>query len=180
MDLMRFSHVCDVGGGTGSTLSRMLQAFPHLKGTVFDLSEIQKPAEALLRDAGLSDRVEFVGGDFFDSVPAGCDLYTLFAVIHAWDDNRCLCLLRTIKEAMAPRGRIMVVDKPISPASGYDHAKFADMMMLVYGDGGRERTSSEYTKLYQKAGLTEVRRSMLLSLFTVTELATSDSGIGKS
>ncbi len=171
VDLDQFSHVCDVGGGTGSILAHLLRARPGLVGTVLDLPSLERDAAAVLDAAGVGDRATFVGGDFFDSVPERCDLYTLFAIVHDWDDDDCVRILDNVREAMAPGGRVMVIEKLVPPGNGYDLAKAVDMIMLVLGDGGRERTEAEYEALFARAGLDLRRRITLPSLFDVFELA---------
>ena len=171
INLSPFTHVCDVGGGTGSTLVHLLRNRPALQGTLFDLPNLEKDAIAALEAGGVADRATFVGGSFFESVPAGCDLYTLFAVVHDWDDQSCVRILGNIRNVMAPAGRIMIIEKPVLSGPAYDFAKASDMIMLVLSDGGRERTETEYEGLFQMAGLRLRRRIALPSLFNVFELS---------
>lgn len=173
VDLSGYRHVCDVGGGTGTTLVRLLRAHAGLQGTVLDLPELEQEARTVFESAGVADRARFAGGDFFQSVPQGCDLYTLFAVIHDWDDDRCVRILGNIRGAMAPAGRIMIIEKPVRAGAGHDFAKASDMLMLVLGKGGRERTESEYESMFKKAGLDLRRQVTLPSLFDVFELLSS-------
>jgi len=170
VDLGDCSRLCDVGGGVGETMIQLLDANPRMRGTVFDLQELEPAARDLLEAAGMSGRAEFRGGDFFDSVPADHDLYTLFAIIHDWDDERCIRLLGNVRTAMGRDGRVMVVEKVVPHGNGYDFAKASDMLMLVLGDGGRERTEKEYETLFNRAGLRVHRRIVLPSLFEVFEL----------
>jgi hypothetical protein len=128
-------------------------------------------AQQVLRDAGVEERAVFVGGDFFVEVPGECDRYLLTAIIHDWDDESCIKILRTIVHAMPPHARIWVLEQPVAPGDGVDFAKLADMMMLVYSDGGRERTQSEYESLFSRAGLRITAQTTLPSLFEVFELA---------
>ena len=169
--LDRFRQLCDVGGGTGSVVAHLVRKYPHLRGLVFDLPELAAEARAVLDAAGVADRASFSGGDFFDSVPAGCDLYTMFAVVHDWSDERGGQILANVRAAMAPSGAVMVIEKPL-PADGRpDFAKVSDLVMLVLGDGGRERTEPEYRRLFADAGFSVRRRTVLPSLFVVFELA---------
>jgi SAM-dependent methyltransferase len=170
VDLSRYTRVCDVGGGTGEAMIHVLGANPHLRATVFDLPELAVEAQRTLSSTAIADRVEFQGGDFFESVPEGSDLYTLFAIIHDWDDERCVRLLSNIRDAMTPGGRIMVAEKVIPRGNAYDFSKASDMLMLVLGDGGRERTEPEYEALFARAGLRVNKRIVLPSLFDVFEL----------
>jgi len=87
--------VVDVGGGNGANLAGLLERHPRLSGIVFDLPETVRDEEAL------GDRVTFVEGSFFDTVPAG-DVYVLSTILHDWDDERAAAILRTIRAAAAP------------------------------------------------------------------------------
>jgi len=77
-----------VGGGQGAPLTAILKSNPALRGTLFDRPHVSEGARPLLEAAGLAARCEIAGGDFFDAVPAGRDVYTLKHVIHDWDDER--------------------------------------------------------------------------------------------
>jgi SAM-dependent methyltransferase len=164
------THLCDVGGGTGGVVANLLRRRPGMRGTVFDLEPLRERAETALAEAGVADRASFVGGDFFEAVPGGADLATMFAVLHDWDDDACVTILRNAAETLAPGGRILVVEKPLPTHDGTDFAKASDVLMLVLGDGGRERTVAEYEALFARAGLRLLERTTLPSLFDVFSL----------
>jgi len=85
-DFSRFGTIIDVGGGEGALLAGILRANPALRGVVFDMPRVAEGANETIAAAGLGDRCEFVGGDFFEAVPGGGDAYILKHVIHDWDD----------------------------------------------------------------------------------------------
>ena len=90
--------VVDVGGGNGSLLFELLKAEPGLRGIVFDLPET-------VRDESLfEERLRFVEGSFFESVPSG-DVYLLVTILHDWDDEHAAAILRTIRTAATPEAR---------------------------------------------------------------------------
>lgn len=163
-------HVCDVGGGTGGVLVNLLLRRPELRGTVFDLEPLRAEAEQTLAAGGVTERAAFAGGDFFEAVPGGFDLATMFAVLHDWDDDSCVAILRRTAEALEPGGRILVVEKPLPDHGGADFAKASDLVMLVLGDGGRERDAAHYQELFTRAGLRLRSRTTLPSLFAAFEL----------
>jgi len=162
--------VCDVGGGSGSVLAHILTTVPSASGTLLELPALADEAARMFAAAGVGDRAEFVAGDFFESVPAGCDLYLLFSVIHDWADEECVRILRTVAEAMTPGSRLAVVEPHIERGPASNFAKASDMLMLALTAGGRERSLQEFSALWQRAGLTERRRIVLPSLFDVFEL----------
>jgi hypothetical protein len=87
-DFSELQRVADVGGGNGALLIGILQAHPHLQGIVFDQPRSAEAARSQIAAAGLADRCEAIGGNFFESVPPGCDAYLLKHVIHDWNDER--------------------------------------------------------------------------------------------
>ena len=162
--------VCDVGGGTGAIMSDLLAANPALRGVVFDLPQLAEPARELIAARGVDSRCEFVAGDFFIAVPEGHDLYTLFAIVHDWDDERCTTILRNIRQAMAPGARVLVTEMPVPEGPAPSFAKVMDLEMLILTGSGRERTAPEYRALFERAGFAVQREIPLPSLFTVFEL----------
>lgn len=152
-DFAASTRVCDVGGGTGTSLGAILTANPGLHGVVFDLPEVVAGAPAELAARGVADRGEVVGGDFFTSVPGGCDLYVLQSIVHDWDDESAVRILTRVREAMMPGARALLLEG-IVPTSGVAHpSKYADLLMLVLTGKGRERTEPEYAALAARAGL---------------------------
>jgi len=159
-DFSAFRTIVDVGGGFGALLPPILKANPELRGIVFDLPRCRDGARALAEKTGVAGRCEFVGGDFFtDSLPKA-DAYIIKSVIHDWDDERSVAILRTIRAAMGPEARLLVVEPilPERPGSSPFDAMLAhtDLNMLVV-TGGRERTEADFRRLIERAGLRTAR-----------------------
>lgn len=143
----------DVGGGRGALVAGVLQACAELRGILFDMPEVVATARPLLERAGVTDRCEVIGGDFFEALPAGADLYALKFILHDWPDADCIRILKNCRQAMAPGGRVLVVEHVVPEESGPHFSKFMDVNMLVLTSGGRERTRQEFTQLLAAAGL---------------------------
>jgi hypothetical protein len=154
--------VCDVGGGTGGALHHLLEAYPHLHGVLFDLPEV-------VADAPAAPRCQNVGGSFFDEVPSDCDRYLLLAIVHDWDDERATEILRRVADALPPNGEAVVVEGVLSERPKDEFAAASDMLMLVLADG-RERTESEFLRLFADAGLTCTTRTPLATGFSAFRL----------
>src|SRR5262249_34113225 len=103
--------------------------------------------------AGLGERCRAVGGSFFDSVPDGADAYAIKFVLHDWTDEDCLRTLRNCRRAMAPGGRVLVIEHVLPADGGADFARFMDLNMLAVTPGGRERTEAEFVRLLAAADL---------------------------
>ena len=107
-DFSGISHLMDVGGGSGELLGAIAQQNRKLRGTVFDLPRCAEAASKHLGQIGISDRVEFVAGDFFKSVPAIADAIILKSIIHDWNDARSISILRNCREALPSRRQAAV------------------------------------------------------------------------
>jgi SAM-dependent methyltransferase len=170
LDLGGVRSVLDVGGSTGPLLAQLLSANSALRGAVLDLPEARAGALATFSEAGISERAEFLAGDFFESVPAGFDLHLLTAVLHDWGDDACVRMLRNCAAALAPGGRIVVVDSELDPGRRNSFAQSTDALMLAFTPGGRERTAEQFHRLWQRSGLRCVDQTTLPSLMTRYEL----------
>jgi len=150
-DFSRFRQLVDVAGGRGLLLGTILQRYPDLRGVLFDLPPVIAGAHGTLASFGLNGRCRAVGGDFFQTVPEGADAYMLKHIIHDWDDERSIAILRNIRKAMDPSGRVLIAEVVIAPGNEPSFGKLLDLEMLVI-PGGRERTSDEYRDLFAAAG----------------------------
>jgi SAM-dependent methyltransferase len=141
--------IVDVGGGNGSLLAEFLRERPGMRGIVFDLPET-------VRDESVfGDRLEFVAGSFFESVPPG-DVHLLVTILHDWDDESAAAILRTIREAARPGSRLIVLDAVVPPGNEPDGAKWLDLLMLALFEG-RERNEEQWHELLEAGGFEAVR-----------------------
>jgi predicted O-methyltransferase YrrM len=150
-DFARFRTLVDVGGGTGALLAAILAAHPDARGVNFDLPHVAERARALIAAQGLADRCAVASGDFFAAVPPGGDAYLLKMILHDWDDERSVAILRRVREAIAPDGRVLVLEAVLPEGNAPSPGKLLDVNMLVM-TGGRERTCDEFAALYSAAG----------------------------
>jgi SAM-dependent methyltransferase len=154
-DLSSARRIVDVGGGHGVLLAAFLRQWPDTRGILFDLLEAVTGGLAYVRAAGLDERVAAVGDDFFrpGAIPDG-DVYLLSQILHDWDDERCAAILRNIRRAIRPEGRLLVIEMLIPERVSGPHAAIdLDLLMMVL-TGGRERTASEFRRLLTDAGFT--------------------------
>lgn len=150
-DFGAYPVVADVGGGTGAILAAILRAHPGARGVLAELPEVLARSAKHLAAAGVADRVDLVACDFFDAVPSGADAYVLVRVLHDWGDDDAARILRRVREATGPAGRLLVVDAVVGAPNEDPPTAFLDLMMLVSA-GGRERTGPEWRELLAAAG----------------------------
>jgi len=136
--------VVDVGGGNGSLLIELTERRPELRGVVLDLPETVRD------EAAFGDRIEFVAGSFFESVPEG-DGYVLSGILHDWPDEDAARILRTMRAAAPAHARLLINESVIRPGNDADGAKWLDLLMLVLA-GGRERDEGQWRALLESAG----------------------------
>ncbi|MEU5404308.1 methyltransferase [Streptomyces sp. NPDC005963] len=144
--------VMDIGGNTGTVVSTILQAHPQLSGVLFDRRSV---IDLAAHDSPLDpvrDRCMLVAGDFFDELPRGADVHVLGSVLHDWGDEKAADILRASVKALPPGGRVLVCELIVPEAAEPHPARWSDLGMLVLL-GGKERTLSEFDKLFATVGL---------------------------
>ena len=140
-DFGRFETIVDVGGGNGTLLAALLAEYPGLNGVLLDQAHV-------VEDVDLGERGRVVAGNFFESVPEGGDAYLLKWIIHDWEDEEAVAILRTVRPT---GGALLLVEKIVGPPNQGAEAKLSDLNMLV-GPGGQERTLDEFRSLLEAAG----------------------------
>ena len=144
------ARIADIGGATGHMLTTILASHPGLTGIVFDLADNQAGAEELVQSRGMSDRVKFVAGSFFESIPTGCDFYLMSHIIHDWSEEQCLTILANCHRAMPPGSRLLIIECVLPEDNSFHRGKMLDISMLTLTPG-QERSEPEYRALLEKA-----------------------------
>ena len=147
--------VVDVGAGNGQLLTSLLAEWTHLRGVLFDLPHVVAGAAHVLREAGLAARCRCVGGDFFRDMPTGGDVYVLAQILHDWDDDHAVAILRQCRGAMDADGRLLILEHVVHEDGQPHPAKMLDLHMLVML-GGRERTETAWRELLARGGFAAV------------------------
>jgi hypothetical protein len=150
-DFSRIKKIVDVGGGHGKIICEILKKKPEMRGVLFELPHALEGGRRAITDAGLAERCEVISGDFFVSVPAGADAYLLSRVIHDWDDEKTVTILKNVRTAIAPQGRLILLEMMLRPDGKSLYPILSDLNMLLL-TGGCERTEDEYRALYRAAG----------------------------
>ncbi|HWC11223.1 MAG TPA: methyltransferase, partial [Acidimicrobiales bacterium] len=126
-DVTRFRRIVDVGGSRGVVLAHLLAAAPAATGVLFDRPDVVAGARAELGERGLDGRVEVVGGDFLQEVPAGGDLYVLKHIVHDWNDDHAARILANCRRAAGPGTTLLLVER-LSGPSADDVPYLADLL----------------------------------------------------
>lgn len=155
VDLSPARTVADIGGGSGELLAHLCDTYPRLHGMLLEQPDVIAAARVNLGARNLADRCTFFPGDFTVSsdLPPAADVYVLARILHDWDDQTCLSILRAIRETAADDSTLLVIERPLpdDPADPSVAAMW-DINMLVNNVGGRERSSEQYRALLGEAG----------------------------
>ncbi|MBK3570865.1 methyltransferase [Streptomyces sp. MBT62] len=160
VDLTGVGTLVDVGGGDGSLLAKVLPHHPVMRGVLTELPDALEGARDRLTLLGLADRTDLVAGSFFDPLPEGGDVYTLSRVLHNWNDDKAVRILRRVREAMPDHGRLLVLERletPVPEGAALTRqaaqGRLIDLLMLVMLEGW-DRSEEEYRALLEAAGFT--------------------------
>jgi len=149
-DFSGIRKLVDVAGGHGSLLAAVLEANPGMNGVLFDAPSVIEGARPHIAASKVAGRCELVGGDFFVSVPAGADAIMMKHILHDWDDESSLKILKACHAALPAGGKLLVMDSVILSGNEPSVGKVMDLVMLLIG--GRERTEADFRALFSAAG----------------------------
>jgi hypothetical protein len=150
-DFSPIANAVDVGGGQGALIGTILRTYPHMTGIIFDRPAVVVKAREQLVIAGIEDRFRALAGNFFESVPEGAEAYLLKNVLHDWDDDSAIAILKNCRRAMNDAGRLLAIEVVLPEPPDTSFGNLLDLNMLVMS-GGRERTEAEYRRLFTASG----------------------------
>jgi predicted O-methyltransferase YrrM len=154
---LKFEHLLDIGGASGTWTLQFLRANPQARATIFDLPEVIPMAESKAEANGMKNRIRAVPGDFYtDDLPGGADLAWVSAIVHQNSREQNRALLAKVFRALVPGGIILIRDvimeeSRTAPVMG---ALFA-VNMLVGTERGGTFTFSEMAEDLEFAGFSE-------------------------
>ncbi|WP_329580381.1 acetylserotonin O-methyltransferase [Kitasatospora sp. NBC_01250] len=153
LDLADCGTVADIGGGRGTLLRALLERWPQLRGVLFDLERVVSTTDPALLDGGeLGDRCAVLAGDCHQDIPVKADTYLLKGVLHMWDDDTAVAVLRTLASSAPAGARVVLIEQVLDLSRTPEIATVMNLLMLV-SQGGRERTSGQFRALFEQAGL---------------------------
>ncbi len=167
-DFKKFSRIVDVGGGQGGLLSQILLVAPHSSGILFDQPQVVEQASRL-KERGLSDRSERVGGNFFESVPGGADCYVIKGVLHDFNDDQCVTILSNCRKAVHANGRVLIANQDLPSPIDDPHPNLTMDIQMMTVLNGRERSEADWSELFRRSGLKIVDSYQTDVLFTLID-----------
>ncbi|MFZ0962419.1 MAG: methyltransferase [Terriglobia bacterium] len=160
-DFAPWQTVADLGGGGGSLIIAVLRSFPHLQGMLVDRPASIEAAAPRFESEGLTSQCRLLAADLLEAVPAGAQVYMLKHVLHGYDDEQAVRLLKNCRSAMPRDGRVLVIEFVLPSTVNrvdpeLEKCLRSDLNMLAV-TGGKERTAMEWERLLGGAGLKLLR-----------------------
>jgi SAM-dependent methyltransferase len=150
------SSVLDVGGCRGNLCSLIVKAHPHLTGHVFDLPAMAPLFDEKVAEHGLTGKVSFTGGSFFEDPLPKADVVVMGHVLHDWNREQRAYLVNKAYEAVNPGGTLLIYDRMLEDEPDHIENLVISLDMLLVTDGGEEYPISEITAVAEKAGFVSV------------------------
>ncbi len=165
--------VVDVGAGAGALLASIVAENPGVRGVLFDRPDVLPDADHLLRQRGVRERCELVGGSFFDPLHVNGDIWILSQILHDWPDAECRAILARCRERARSGDRLLVVEMVPVPGQPDVGIALLDIAMMMFGGEARQRTVGEYDELFAATGFGPARVVETGTAFSILETRSS-------
>lgn len=165
IDLAARKHLLDLGGGPGTYAIHFCLNNPRLRAEVYDLPTTRPFAEKTIKKFDLSDRINFVDGNYLDDPIEGpYDVAWLSHILHGEGPEECRMIIQKAVDALEPQGTIIIhefilnnsMDGPLFPA-------LFSLNMLLGTDSGQSYSEQQLTDMLLGAGVKNIRRIPLKS-----------------
>lgn len=167
LDVKGAKSVLDIGGADGSLSVEISKKFQDAKVSVFDRAEVRPIFEGYVAAQGLSGKIDFVSGNFFESIPDGYDSIVMKHIIHDWDDEKALVILKNCRNALKENSRIFVIDKVIDQNSPFYIATVSMDISMMMCHNGQERTLEQFSQLFSHSGFKLVSTTQTADEFII-------------
>ena len=156
-DFSRYETVCDVGGATGQLCTILAARHPHLRCTSYDLPVVAPIAEKAIAAAGLTDRVAVTSGDFFTDPLPRADVITMGLILHDWNLDRKMHLIRSAYEALPEGGAFIIIENVIDDARRENaFGLLMSLNMLIEFGDAFDFTGGDFAEWCRQAGFRKV------------------------
>jgi hypothetical protein len=158
----RYRTLCDIGTAQGCLPVQVALAHPHIHGIGFDLPGLAPAYERYVRDNGLSLRLQFKSGDFFNDAFPRADVIVLGRVLHNWDLATKKMLLAKAYEATSLNGAVIVYDMLICEDRAWgESGLLSSLNMLLWTSAGFGYKGSDCMTWMREAGFRDMRTEPL-------------------
>jgi hypothetical protein len=155
-DFSKYETLCDVGGATGQLSIIVASRHPHIRCTSFDLPVVEPIARRTIEAAGVSERVEAVGGDFFADPLPKADVITMGLILHDWDLEGKKQLIKAAYDALPDGGAFIVIENLIDDERRENtFGLLMSLNMLIEFGEAFDFTGADFAAWCKEAGFKE-------------------------
>ena len=160
LDWRDIGALLDVGSGPATYPIALCRKFSSMRATIFDLPGTLKITERYVREAGMTDRISLIAGDYRkDPIPGHYDAVFLSNIIHGEDFERNQALMSKLSGSLKPSGRIVVKDHILDQSRAHPAVgAIFSLLMLLTTAGGRCYSFGEIKSWMEKAGLSQIQQ----------------------
>jgi predicted O-methyltransferase YrrM len=156
-EFAKYKSLCDVGGATGLLCIEVARRHPHLKCISFDLPPVEPIARKHIAAAGLAERVATAAGDFFKDPLPKADVVTMGMILHDWNLEKKMHLIRAAYEALPPGGALVAIEALIDDARRENaFGLLMSLNMLMETAGGFDYSGAEFARWCREVGFERV------------------------
>ncbi|MEI6766855.1 MAG: methyltransferase [Bacteroidota bacterium] len=148
----KYNIIADIGGGAGYLLAHILHKNRNIRGILYDLPHVVTQAGIQMRKFAVADRCLVLEGNFFKNIPGNADLYIVKNILHDWNDEDCIKILKNIYASMPDGAKLLVIDAVLKPDNKPAFGKLLDLQMMIGTNGGKERTREEFETVFNASG----------------------------
>jgi len=150
---LRVKTIIDAGGGIGTLICSILQHNPNLNGTIVDLPNLKDEALKYIANNNLSQKIKYYAGSFFEKFEPIADVITLHHVLHDYNDDDCIKILKNCKDSLTPDGSIVVIETILGTDPKIGIGWLKDLILHVTTPGGGVRKKTDFESIATRAGL---------------------------
>lgn len=157
-DFSKYKTLCDIGGATGQLSILVAKANPHIRCISFDLPVVEPIAKKYIQDSGVADRVKTASGDFFKAPLPNADIITMGMILHDWNLERKMHLIRAVYEALPEGGAFVAIENIIDDARRKNvfGLMMSLNMMIEFGDAF-DFTGADFSRWCIEAGFKDTQ-----------------------
>lgn len=156
-DFSKYKTLCDVGGATGLLSITVAKRHPHLQCVTWDLPKVKPIAERTIAAAGVGDRVKAAAGDFFNDPLPAADVITMGLILHDWNLEEKMRLIRKVYDALPEGGVFIVVENLIDDARRANlFGLLMSLNMLIENGDAFDYTGADFRKWCTEVGFKKV------------------------
>jgi hypothetical protein len=157
-DFSKYKTLCDVGGATGQLSIIVAGRHPHMRCTSFDLPAVEPIAKRSIEAAGASDRVTAMGGDFFADPLPEADVITMGLILHDWNLERKMHLIKAAYDALPEGGAFIVIENLIDDARRENaFGLLMSLNMLIEFGDAFDFTGADFAGWCKEAGFRDTQ-----------------------